>query len=163
MNGTELNGSSGKLFTVPAFIDNAPVPTDGLKTFDVVNGKSDEVVHRASSATLDIVKAATESSWRAYQSWKSSPLQTRQHVLSKFADILEQRAEEFINVTVSENSGGQQFVQFTQAIAVSMVRQVAASVLSIHGTVISPYDDPSAEVHGLVFKEAIGPVLLIPP
>lgn len=163
MNDHEANGASVGPFPVPAWIDNAPSSAEGLKTFDVVNGKTGETVHQAYSANLDTVKAVTESSWNAFQEWRRSPLQKRQQVLSKFADILEAQSEEINETTILENSGDPMFAQFTHSAAVSMVRQVACSVTSIQGSAIIPFDDASVDVHGFVFKEPVGPVLMIIP
>lgn len=160
-NGT--NVAHNEQFTVPTWVDNGPLSTGGLKTFPVINGKSGSTVHLASSANLDIVKAATDSSWKAFQEWRCSPLQKRQDLLTRFADVMEKRQDELVQCVVEETSSSPDTTKFLTQAAFSMVRGVATCVMAISGTALLSADDAHENIHGFVFKEAIGPVLLIPP
>ena len=148
-------------YVVPSWADNAPLPVSQPNDFEVINGESGKLVHRASSADENAVQTLTESSWKAFQSWKKSSLAVRRDLLLRFADTLEKRADEIIRSTIDEISCDQMFAKFTFMAGLSKIRETASYVLSIYGHMVPGLEDPS--IHGFVFREPVGPVLLIPP
>lgn len=64
-------------------------------------------------------------------------------------------------VHCDETSCDETFATFTFKTGVAKVRETAAYVLSIYGSVVPGLNDPS--IHGFVYREPVGPVLLIPP
>ena len=148
-------------YTVPIWIEGKTIASHPEKFFAVTNGSSSKLLHNAANADLETVTAATESSWKAFQSWKRTPFAARRDLLNKFADVLERDADKLIQCMVDEISCPPFFAKLTYDKAIAKARETAALLLSVFGTVVTGFDEPA--VHGFVFKEPIGPVLLISP
>ena len=150
-------------YIVPTWVDNASLPNANRPTFPVVNGVSGKTLHAAVSADVDVCNKVVASSWTCFQSWKKSPLAQRRDLLMKFADVLEQRMPELTKTVVEETSCQEQFASFTGASTINILKDLAGCTMGIYGSHV-PLAQPGEEgIHGMVFKEAIGPVLLIPP
>ena len=81
-------------------------------------------------------------------------------MLMKVADLFEERKEELIKAQCEETSCDQGWASTNVMLTVNYVREIAACVSSVHGTI--PQND-KPQTLSLVFKEPIGPVLTIPP
>lgn len=150
--------------TVPAYVKSVAYRSDAAKPFPVVNGSSGDTIHSADGATLETVEAATSASWEAFQSWKKSSLMERHKFLNRMADLMHQRKDEIVKVQTDEISCDPDFSMRTVIGAIDVVRFTASCLLSIQGQVITNADEPDdGSSHMFVYKEPIGPVLIIPP
>lgn len=156
-----LQKSSDGKDIVPCVVNGKVVELPETQNFAVTNGVSGEVVHYAQSANVDTAKAAVDSAWTAFKHWKKSSVDERRDLLLKTADILESKSNDAQRRHEKETSASSQFTPFDVIYAAKLVREAAACVTTaVHGT-IPASSDP--DVTSLVFKEPVGPVLIIPP
>lgn len=144
---------------VPIWIDGKAGPLDSSRYIDVFSAAQGKVVHRAQAATeADAVRAA-DVAWTSFQSWKRTKPEYRRDMLLRVADLYESRADEIARWQVVETSCTEGFAHFNIKLAVGLIREFAGSL-----TTALVGDIPRiSEGYGFVFKEPVGPVLLIPP
>lgn len=144
---------------VPIWIDGKAGPLDSSRYIDVFSAAQGKVVHRAQAATeADAVRAA-DVAWTSFQSWKRTKPEYRRDMLLRVADLYESRADEIARWQVVETSCTEGFAHFNIKLAVGLIREFAGSL-----TTALVGDIPRiSEGDGFVFKEPVGPVLLIPP
>jgi len=85
------------------FINGAmaePVSGKYFETIDPSTGKAYALVPDSDSADLDI---AVEAAQKAFPAWRDTPAPERAACLNKLADLLEERAEEFIKAESIDN------------------------------------------------------------
>jgi acyl-CoA reductase-like NAD-dependent aldehyde dehydrogenase len=146
---------------VPCVIDGKPVVLPSTQNFPVIQSSTGSTVHYAQSATVEVALQAADSAWHAFQSWKRSTVDTRRDILLRAADILQRRSEEAQKRNISETSAPTTWTFWDVVYAAKQVREAASCVTTaVHGS-IPMHSNP--EITSLVFKEAIGPVLMIPP
>lgn len=87
-----------KLFIGGEFIDSK-----ATTFFDVKNPLTQEVVTRVPFATDDEMKAATQSAQDAFANWRATPVVTRQRIMFKFLNLIEENKEEIAKNIVEEN------------------------------------------------------------
>ncbi|HEX3563610.1 MAG TPA: aldehyde dehydrogenase family protein, partial [Solirubrobacterales bacterium] len=75
------------------------------KESEQTNPYTDETVGRAAAAGTDDVDAAVEAAQGAFEAWGYGPPAARREVLTKAADLLQERAEEISGI-VTEETGG---------------------------------------------------------
>src|SRR3954470_10650605 len=75
------------------------------KETEQTNPYTDETVGRAAAAGADDVDAAVKAAQGAFEAWGFGPPAARREVLTKAADLLQERAEE-IAAIVTEETGG---------------------------------------------------------
>ncbi|KAJ9639105.1 hypothetical protein H2204_004013 [Knufia peltigerae] len=146
---------------VPCVINGEALNLPDSQNFPVIQGSTGETVHYAQSATVEVAIAAADASWKAFKSWKKTTVDERRDVLLRAADILERRGDEAAKRNTTETSASNRWTPFDVMYAAKQVREAASCVTTaVHGTIPSSSDP---EVTSLVFKEPIGPVLIIPP
>ena len=75
----------------------------GLKTFESINpSHKDQVLGRFSKGSRDHVEQAVDAAWKAFETWKRAPLETRAGLLVKAAALMRERKHEFSAVMVYE-------------------------------------------------------------
>ncbi|KAK3060857.1 hypothetical protein LTS18_007543 [Coniosporium uncinatum] len=161
-----LSKDSKNRDVVAAVIDNEPQPIDSSRVIPVVSSASGEIIHYFSSATTAQCDKASEAAWRAWQGtsshpgWKRATVTQRRNLLLKAADLFEQRKDELIEVQMKETSCAEPWALNGFTMTVNYIREIAACVSHIKG-VIPPIDKP--DTMAFVYKEPVGPVLIIPP
>lgn len=148
---------------VPFFLDGKQeLPDSGSPraTIPVINAASGKTVHHALNATLDDVYAATASAGRAFQSWKRTPPQVRRDILRKVADVFEREGEEFVRLNKLECCATDQWARHGLSIAKTYTTEAAQQTSNVHGTIP---ENENPDVMSFVFKQPVGPVLIIPP
>jgi Aldehyde dehydrogenase family len=126
---------------VPHLIDGKDVPASDGATFDVFNPLTDEVLYRASAATLDDTNLAIETAHRAWKEWKTWGPSRRRQVLLKAADILESRKEEAMKLLSEEISAMPAWAAVNVMAGAAIFRESAALATHIKGEVV-PADRP---------------------
>ena len=155
--------------TIPLWINGAPhpLPEKGEERYlPVVSATTGEAVHYAVSATPSEALLAVSAASAAFEHWHRTSPAHRRAILLRAADIFERRAAEIATAMVTETSCHPGFAEYNVKITVEYVRELAAATSEIRGTV--PQQETGTdgrEAMGLtiVVKEAIGPVLIIPP
>lgn len=155
---------------VPIVINDKPLPiTESTSVHPVTNSKTGDVVHYYASTDIATCDAACEAAYAAWQGagplkgqtgWKRATVTQRRNLLLKVADLFEERADELVATQMAETSCEEPWARNNISTTADYVREIAASISRIRGT-IPPMDKP--DTMAWVYKEAIGPVLIIPP
>jgi acyl-CoA reductase-like NAD-dependent aldehyde dehydrogenase len=126
---------------VPHLINGKDVPASDEATYDVINPLTDEVIYRASAATLEDTNAAIETAYAAWKEWKKWGPTRRRQVLLKAADILESRKDEAIKLLSEEVSAMSAWAVVNVMSGAATFREAATLATHIKGEVV-PADRP---------------------
>lgn len=112
--------------TSQLIIDNQARPATGDATFDRLHAQNGSVVTTGAAATVDDAIAAVESASQAFPEWaKTGPTQ-RRAILLKAADLLEERADEFIATMTAEVSASPDWAGFNVFLTTQCLREAAS-------------------------------------
>jgi acyl-CoA reductase-like NAD-dependent aldehyde dehydrogenase len=146
-------------------IGGGPVAAKAGETFDVVNPATEQViatVARAGAADIDVaVKAARESF--ADGRWRKLPAPQRARVLLRFADLVEENAEELSLLETMNNGMPITMSKGSVLGSANWLRWFSGSIQRIAGQAISESLSLPGEVFAYTRKEPIGVVGLITP
>ena len=145
---------------VPFWIDGAPVSSSTEITFPVHSAKQEKSVFLAYSADTEIATRAADVAWHAFGSWRETSANSRRNIILKAAELFEARRAEIIAFQVEETSCEASWADFNLNYGLNVMREIAGTITSIFGEM--PRVDSEANL-ALVFKEAVGPCLLISP
>lgn len=152
---------------VPLIAAAKPLPLQEFRVHPVISAKSNEAIHYYQSASTSDCSTACDAAWRAFSHgiegnnpWKRAGVEQRRALLERVADLLLEREEDLIKAQQLETSSGLLWSKHNVQATAKYVREIASAVSSIKGT-IPPNDTPNTMA--FVYKEAIGPVLIIPP
>lgn len=154
---------------VPLFIDGKALPIDESKVFPVNSSATDQTVHYYAGTDIATCNEACETAWRAFagetldtkrSGWKRASANTRRDIIIRAADLFEQRKEELIKAQKDETSCNDAWATNNINTTVGYMREIASCVSNIRGE-IPTIDKP--DTFAFVFKEPVGPVLVIPP
>ena len=156
------NGSvADSNYVVPIWINSAAVPPPTTKRIPVVSSASGKIIHHAQSVDVKTAQRACDAASTAFQTWKRSSISTRRNLLLKVADIYERRAADLIKLQMEETSCDEVWARNNVNTSIGYLREIGACIsTAVQGTI------PSVEkpaTMGFVFKEAVGPILVIPP
>ncbi len=107
------------------------------------NPYTEDVVGRAAAAAPEDVDAAVEAAQGAFEAWGFGPPAARREVLTKAADLLQERAEEISAIVTEETGGTFGWGMFNCQLASGMLREAGAQAYGAVGQVI-PSDIPGA-------------------
>jgi acyl-CoA reductase-like NAD-dependent aldehyde dehydrogenase len=112
------------------------------------------------AATVDDANLAVERAAAAFIEWSAFGPNQRRALLSRAADALAGKADQFVDAMMRETGATEGWVRFNLALAVGMVREAAALTTQISGEVI-PSDKPGCLAMAL--REPVGVLLGIAP
>ena len=135
-------------------------PASNGATFDRVSPVTNEVVTRAAAATLEDADAAVAAAREAFPAWAALPPTERRRRLLKAADLMQERAPDFIKVGLLETGGTRGWYGFNAKLASNMLREAASMTTQLSGEVI-PTDVPGNMA--LAVRQPAGVVLGIAP
>ncbi|KAJ9602587.1 hypothetical protein H2200_012780 [Cladophialophora chaetospira] len=144
---------------VPLWIDGKAEPLDPSNYIEVFSSAQEKVVHHAQGANESDAIRAADVAWTSFQRWKRTKPEYRRDMLLRVADLYESRADEIAHWQVMETSCSKVFAHFNIKLAVGLIREFAGSLSTVMVGDIPHIQDG----YGFVFKEPVGPVLLIPP
>lgn len=145
---------------VPVWINGEAQTINEGSLIEVFSSNQARVVHYAQGASVQQAQHAADAAWTAFQSWKSSRYDYRRDLLLMVAKLYEERTEDLVKYQVQETSCTETYARFNVKLAYNLIREFAGSIVEALTGAIPPMQ---ADGYGLVFKEPIGPVLLIPP
>lgn len=154
---------------VPLFINGKPLPIDDSQVKPVTSSLTDDTVHYYASTDVKTCDEACEAAWTAFSGttldtgrsgWKRASANTRRDIIIKAADLFEKRKDELVKAQMEETSCQQGWAVNNILTTVGYMREIASCVSSIKGE-IPTIDKP--DTFAFVFKEPVGPVLVIPP
>ncbi len=129
-------------------------------TFKRLNPVTGEVASRAAAATLADADAACDAAAAAFPAWSEMGPNERRKLLLKAADLMDERAPEFIGCGVAEAGSAPMWYGFNTMLAASMLREAASMTTQVAGEVI-PSDVPGLMAMGI--RQPAGVVLGIAP
>ena len=157
--GLPLCPDSG-LEVVPLWIDGVAAESSQGTIFPVYSAKQEKNVYKAQSADTQDATRAADAALKAFGSWRHTSAYDRQALLLKAADIFEARQAEAIEFQVKETSCEPSWAGFNSRYGLSVMREIASRVTSVFGEIPRTTSESNL---CLVFKEPVGPSLLIAP
>ncbi|KJH83309.1 aldehyde dehydrogenase [Stutzerimonas stutzeri] len=147
------------MFEVPLLIGGQSRPAADGRMFERCNPVTGEVVSRVAAATLEDADAAVAAAQAAFPAWAALAPNERRARLSRAAELLEERAAEFLAVA-GETGAMANWYGFNVHLAAGMLREAAAMTTQINGEVI-PSDVPGS--FAMALRQPCGVVLGIAP
>ncbi len=129
-------------------------------TFERQNPMTGKTATKAKAFTVAEAKAAADAAAAAFPAWSSQGPNARRAVLSKAADELAKRADDFVKAMAGEIGATEGWARFNVMLATGMIREAAALTTQIQGEVI-PSDKPGCLAMSL--REPVGVVLGVAP
>ena len=148
------------LEVVPLWIDGTAAEASKGTTFLVHSAKQEKNVYKAQSADAKDATRAAEVALTVFSTWRQTSTYERQSLLFKAADIFEARKAEVISFQVAETSCEPSWAGFNLRYGLSVMREIASRVTSVCGELPRTVSEANL---CLVFKEPVGPSLLIAP
>ena len=146
--------------TVKLLIDGQMRDAVDQKTFTRMNPITGEVATVAAAAQPADGQAAMESAEQAFPVWsKLRPTERRKRLL-KAADLMDQRAQEFVLTARQETGSTNSWYGFNVHLSANILREAAAMTTQIDGSII-PSDLPGSLSMG--FRVPCGVILSIAP
>ncbi|KAL3258025.1 hypothetical protein ABHI18_006383 [Aspergillus niger] len=149
---------NGNTAVIPLLINNESSVTETI--FDVTSPSTGEVIDRCAGATVDDANRAVAAAKAAFPGWSKTKPYDRRDILIRAADIMLSRKEELIRYQMEETGAGRMFVEKTFMLGVGFLKDFAARIPSIEGTVPSVSEDGEC---AMVIKQPYGVVLGIAP
>ncbi len=128
--------------------------------FQRLNPLTGEVTSRAPAMQAGDIAAIAERAAAAFPAWAAMGPNARRGVLTKAADALAAKADDFVDAMMGEIGSTKGWAMFNLNLAVGMVREAAALTTQISGEVI-PSDKPGCLAMAL--REPVGVILGIAP
>ena len=128
--------------------------------FERRNPITDEVVTRALAFDVERARASADAAAAAFPAWSTIGPSERRAKLSRSADVLERRADDFVPVVAAETAMTDGWVRFNVRLAANMLREAAAMTTQITGEVI-PSDKPGT--FAMALRKPAGVVLGLAP
>lgn len=129
-------------------------------TFDRMNPVTGAVATTAAAFGPAEANAAVEAAAAAFPAWSALGPNARRAALTKAADALAGKGDQFVEAMMAEIGATEGWARFNLMLAVSMVREAAALTTQIAGEVI-PSDKPGCIAMAL--REPVGVMLGIAP
>lgn len=145
---------------VPIVINNKEDTIHDTRVYPVTQSATGDIVHHFAGADSAACEKACEAAWQAFCNWKRAPVARRRDLLLRIAELFEKRADELVEAQIKETSCAEPWARNNVQTAAGYIKEFAACVSSVKG-VIPPTDKPDTMT--FVYKEAIGPILVIPP
>jgi acyl-CoA reductase-like NAD-dependent aldehyde dehydrogenase len=128
--------------------------------FERRNPITDEIVTHARAFTVGEARAVADTAAAAFPAWSSLGPNERRGKLSRAADLLEERADDFVPIVAAETAMTDGWVRFNVHLAANMLREAAAMTTQIIGDVI-PSDKPGT--FAMALRKPAGVVLGLAP
>lgn len=147
---------------IPAklWINGEWVAAKDNKTFEVLNPIDDSVIGHAAHGSVEDVDKAMEAASVAFESYRKTLPSQREAWLSKAADLIQERAEDYVNVLVDEVGSPVGKAKFEIKYAVEYLRASAGVPRRINGKTM-PTDMPGRM--SISTREPLGVVSSITP
>lgn len=128
--------------------------------FERLNPMTGQVASSATAMSVAEAKVVADRAAGGFKRWADTGPNARRAVLSKAAEALEQRQEQFVQAMIDEVGATAGWAMFNLMLAASMTREAAALTTRIGGEVI-PSDKPGCLAMSV--REPVGVVLGIAP
>lgn len=144
----------------PLLIDGIEETNSQKLIYDVENPfNSSSILYKAQGASVEDIKKATKSSFKAFQIWKKSSYEERRKVLKNVAAILESRRDYFVEI-LEEMGLSTWFANFNVDTSLGIIQECAANVSVPLGSIPQTLN---GQPYAMVLNEPLGPILSIAP
>ena len=146
------------------FVNGSPMTSSGKTRIDVVNPATGKIISQIADATKADVDAAVEAARRAFEGpdWRDMKPAMRASLLHKFADLIEQNADELAYLEVLDGGKPLAMAKPVDVMAtVGAFRYYAGLADKIQGTTHTT--NMPGENHVFTLREPIGVAALIVP
>lgn len=124
-------------------IDGVHQEAKNNKTFTRISPVNDQAVCTAAAASVADVDAAVEAAHKAFALWSQLSPTERRLKLLKAADLMDERAEDFIRIGMQETGATGMWIGFNVHLAANILREAASMTTQIDGSII-PSDVPGS-------------------
>ena len=145
---------------VPNIIDGKPMLLSSSASFPVTSARTQEVLHYGQTASVEMATRAVDSAASTFKRYRNTPVHERRRLLLRAAELFEGKVAEATMRQMCETSCDEAWARFTAIQVSTFCREVAGAITSALVGDIQPSYFGFIQ---LAFKEAVGPVLLIPP
>ncbi|KAF8521121.1 aldehyde dehydrogenase [Hysterangium stoloniferum] len=158
-----MSSASATLPTAQLWIEGTPRQSTTKKTYDVVNGGSQQVVGHAAAASSEDAIAAILAADKAQPAWEALPPRAKRAVFTKAAALIEtpKYQQSIIAAMQQEISAGEMMAMANIMLSKSFFMDAAAMTTQLLGQTTQSDLLPGATV--LVEKRALGTVLAMAP
>jgi len=126
------------------------------KTFPVVNPETEEVIAHAPEVDASGVEQALNAANRAFTTWSRLPLSTRQPIILKYADLLEQNRDAIIDLLIAETGKPIDNAEYDFGMLTTCLRFFCEEAARIDQQVIP---DPSGKFLNYTLRQPLGVVV----
>lgn len=148
------------MFEVPLIIGGRDTPAGNHATFERRDPVRGEIATRAAAATAADARAAADAAAAAFPAWSTLPPGDRRAILNRAADLLEQRAPDFVKAMAAETGAAPMWAHFNCRLGANMLREAAALTTQVTGEII-PSDKPG--LLAMAVRQPAGVVVGIAP
>lgn len=147
-------------YEVKLIINGQELDADDGTFFTRLQPNTENIATKASSAsTVDAIKAANAAA-AAFPNWSKTSAKTRADVLMKTADLIEARANDFVDAMAVETGGTETWARFNCTLAADIFRH-AATLTNYQTECTRNGRDKSVTSH--LIRQPVGVVLGIAP
>lgn len=129
-------------------------------TFERLHPLTGQIVTTSAAATKEDAIHAVDSAAEAFKTWSKTGPSKRRDILLEAADILEKRADEFVQTVMEEVGATPGWAHFNVLLTTQCLREAASLASQINGETI-PTDRP--EVFSMTVRQAAGVVFSMAP
>jgi acyl-CoA reductase-like NAD-dependent aldehyde dehydrogenase len=145
--------------TVPSLIGGKD--EFATSTFAVTDPSTGEVCWKVSSISEQDARRVADTAQAAFSAWAATKPLTRQAILFKAADLMEERSDELVSYMCTEmGTDAGTARQLVVELAITMMRDIACRIGEVCGTVPVLGNEGQS---GMVWKEPYGVILGIVP
>lgn len=141
-------------------VDNAARAAGGGKTLARRHPTDDRVITTIAAATTADARAAADSASRAFAVWSRTGPTERRRILLRAADLVEEKADEFVRTMALEVGAAELWARFNVGLTVNCLREAASLATQIQGETI-PTDKPGTL--SMTIRQPVGVILSIAP
>lgn len=141
-------------------VDNAARAAREGKTFTRRHPTDDRVITTGAAATVADARAAADSASRAFTVWSRTGPTERRRILLRAADLVEEKADEFVRTMALEVGAAELWARFNVGLTVNCLREAASLATQIQGETI-PTDKPGTL--SMTIRQPVGVILSIAP
>lgn len=142
------------------FIDNEDRAAATSAVFERKNPVTGDRASLAAAATATDVDRAVNAADAAFAAWSKTGPSERRKILSKAADLLEERTPDFVAVGIRETGATAPWLGFNNMFAAKILREAAAATTQIKGEVI-PSDKPGS--FSMALRQPVGVLVGMAP
>lgn len=150
--------NNADLLLTSGWINGKEIDADG--TFDVVNPATRDVIAAVADLGAEHAGNAIVAANKAFSSWKHKPLEKRIGFVMRWADLIEENADDLASIVTSENGKPLREARGEALQCAALLRWFAEAITSLQGETERSSND---EQRNYTIKQPVGVVACITP